>query len=75
MAAAFIGPGTVTTASVAGVRFGVALLWALLFGTLATMALQERAARLGLVTAVAFGLLWTGCYRVVERALAGAGIR
>ncbi len=134
MAAAFIGPGTVTTASVAGARFGVALLWALLFGVLATMALQEMAARLGLVTgrglgeairerfhrpaarvaavalvigaigignaayqtgnllgaglglvglaggshrlwaalvaAIAFGLLWTGSYRVVERALA-----
>lgn len=134
VAAAFIGPGTVTTASVAGVRFGFALLWALLFGVLATIALQEMAARLGLVTgrglgeairerfdrpvaraaavglviaaigignaayqtgnllgaglgleglaggsprtwalavaAVAFGLLWTGSYRVVERALA-----
>ena len=137
VAAAFIGPGTVTTATVAGVRFGVALLWALLFSLLATLVLQEMAARLGLVTgrglgeavrarfegraarwtaaglvlgavvlgnaayetgnllggalgaealaggagsprlwalataAVAFLLLWTGSYRVVERVLVG----
>lgn len=47
VAAAFIGPGTVTTCTVAGADFGYALLWALLFATLATMALQEMAARLG----------------------------
>ena len=29
--AAFIGPGTVTTASAAGARFGYALLWAIVF--------------------------------------------
>lgn len=55
VAAAFIGPGTVTTATVAGARFGTALLWALLFGTLATMALQEMAARLGLMTGRGLG--------------------
>ncbi|MEM8659565.1 MAG: divalent metal cation transporter, partial [Pseudomonadota bacterium] len=27
--AAFIGPGTITTASIAGANFGFALLWAL----------------------------------------------
>lgn len=48
--AAFIGPGTVATASIAGAQYGFALLWALLFSVLATMALQEMAARLGLVT-------------------------
>ena len=48
--AAFIGPGTVTTASVAGANFGFALLWALLFSVFATMVLQDMAARLGLVT-------------------------
>jgi Mn2+/Fe2+ NRAMP family transporter len=48
--AAFIGPGTVTTASIAGAQYGFALLWALLFSVLATIALQEMAARLGLVT-------------------------
>ncbi len=55
MAAAFIGPGTVTTATLAGARFGTALLWALLFSTLATMALQEMAARLGLVSRQGLG--------------------
>jgi NRAMP (natural resistance-associated macrophage protein)-like metal ion transporter len=50
VAAAFIGPGTVTTASIAGARFGFALLWALVFSVLATILLQEMAARLALVT-------------------------
>ena len=50
MTAAFIGPGTVTTASVAGAGFGYALLWALLFSVIATAVLQEMSARLGLVT-------------------------
>ena len=48
--AAFIGPGTVTTASVTGAGFGYALLWALLFSVIATAVLQEMSARLGLVT-------------------------
>ena len=45
--AAFIGPGTLTTASVAGARFGFALVWAVAFSVLATIVLQEMAARLG----------------------------
>lgn len=48
--AAFIGPGTVTTATLAGANFGYTLLWALLFSVVATLTLQEMAARLGLVT-------------------------
>jgi NRAMP (natural resistance-associated macrophage protein)-like metal ion transporter len=48
--AAFIGPGTVITASKAGAQFGFALMWALLFSVIATLVLQEMAARLGLVT-------------------------
>ena len=47
--AAFIGPGTIATASIAGAQYGFALLWALLFSVFATMALQEMAARLGLI--------------------------
>jgi len=50
IAAAFIGPGTVTACTLAGVSFGYALLWAMLFSVLATMVLQEMAARLGIVT-------------------------
>ncbi|MEZ4984164.1 MAG: divalent metal cation transporter [Saprospiraceae bacterium] len=40
--------GTVTTAASAGSRYGMGLLWALLFSVLATMVLQEAAARLRL---------------------------
>lgn len=53
--AAFIGPGTVITASLAGANFGYALLWALLFSVFATMILQEMAARLGIVTGQGLG--------------------
>ena len=53
--AAFIGPGTITTASVAGARFGYALLWALAFSIFATLILQEMSARLGLVSREGLG--------------------
>lgn len=46
ISAAFIGPGTVTTASKAGATYGTSLIWALLFSTIATIVLQEAAARL-----------------------------
>lgn len=48
-AAAFIGPGTVTTATLAGAGYGYALIWALVFATIAAVILQETAARLGVV--------------------------
>ncbi|MEM6581607.1 MAG: Nramp family divalent metal transporter [Pseudomonadota bacterium] len=50
VAAAFIGPGTITTASIAGANFGFTLLWALAFSVVATIALQEMTTRLALVT-------------------------
>lgn len=50
VAAAFIGPGTVTTASSSGARFGFTLLWALLFSTVACLVLQEASARLTVVS-------------------------
>ena len=50
IAAAFIGPGTVTLCSIAGVNFGYNLLWAMLLSIAATIILQEMAARLGIVT-------------------------
>ena len=50
VAAAFIGPGTITTCTLAGVTFGVTLLWVLVFATLATLLLQEMSGRLGLIT-------------------------
>lgn len=55
VAAAFIGPGTVTTATLAGAGFGVTLLWALTFSIGATLILQEMAARLGVVTGLGLG--------------------
>ena len=50
VAAAFIGPGTIVTASRAGTSYGMALLWAVVFSVIATAVLQEMAARVGLVT-------------------------
>lgn len=50
VAAAFIGPGTVTVCTIAGVRFGYTLLWAMLLSTVATILLQEMAARIGIVS-------------------------
>lgn len=50
VAAAFIGPGTITTASLAGSGYGYTLVWALLFSVFATILFQEMSARLGLVT-------------------------
>ena len=48
--AAFIGPGTVMTASKAGAEFGYGLLWAVFFSVVAAIVLQEMSARLGIVT-------------------------
>ena len=50
IAAAFIGPGTVTLCSIAGASFGYSLLWALLLSIIATIVLQEMALRIGLIT-------------------------
>jgi len=55
VAAAFIGPGTVTACTLAGANYGYTLLWALLFATVATVILQEMSARLGLVTQQGLG--------------------
>jgi NRAMP (natural resistance-associated macrophage protein)-like metal ion transporter len=55
VAAAFIGPGTVTTASVAGANTGYALLWVLAFSIFATIVFQEMSARLGVVTRQGLG--------------------
>ncbi|PKG82114.1 manganese transporter [Colwellia sp. 75C3] len=53
--AAFIGPGTVITATMAGANYGFSLLWALVFSVFATIILQEMAARLGVVTQQGLG--------------------
>lgn len=46
--AAFIGPGTVTTCSLAGSNFGYALIFALVFATVTTIILQNMTGRLSL---------------------------
>jgi manganese transport protein len=46
--AAFIGPGTVTTCSLAGAQFGYALIYALVFATVTTIILQGMTGRLSL---------------------------
>lgn len=50
VAAAFIGPGTVTVCSIAGAKYGFVLLWALVLSIVATVVLQEMSARIGLVS-------------------------
>ncbi|SOE19731.1 NRAMP (natural resistance-associated macrophage protein) metal ion transporters [Spirosomataceae bacterium TFI 002] len=55
VSAAFIGPGTITVCTLAGVNHGYDLLFALLFSGIATIVLQEMAARVGLVTQSGLG--------------------
>jgi len=49
IAAAFIGPGTVTVCTIAGAQYQFVLLWAMVFSIIATIVLQEMSARLGLI--------------------------
>lgn len=55
VAAAFIGPGTITVCSSSGASYGYTLLWVVLFSTIATIIFQEMAARLGIVTQKGLG--------------------
>lgn len=50
IAAAFIGPGTVTVCTLAGYNFGFSLIWAMGLSVLATVILQEMSGRIGLVS-------------------------
>ncbi|MDH5475805.1 MAG: Nramp family divalent metal transporter [Cyclobacteriaceae bacterium] len=50
VAAAFIGPGTVTLCTISGAQFGFTLLWAMVLSIIATIVLQEMAARVGIIT-------------------------
>ncbi|TRZ42561.1 divalent metal cation transporter [Robertkochia solimangrovi] len=50
IAAAFIGPGTVTVCTLAGVRFGYSLIWAMILSIVATIILQEMSSRVGILT-------------------------
>lgn len=55
ISAAFIGPGTVTTAASAGTGFGYSLIWALIFSTAACYVLQEASARIHAVSGINLG--------------------
>ena len=55
IAAAFLGPGTITTAARAGAEHGLSLLWTLLFATIACGVLQEASARLTVVSGRSLG--------------------
>ena len=48
IAAAFIGPGTVTLCTLAGVNFGMALLWTLLIAIVSALVLQSMAVKIGM---------------------------
>ncbi len=50
IAAAFIGPGTLTTASAAGAAEGYTLIWTLIFATFACIVIQEASARISIVS-------------------------
>ncbi len=53
--AAFIGPGTVTTATAAGATFSYSLLWTLVFAVVACVVLQEGVARIYIVAGLTLG--------------------
>ena len=79
IAAAFIGPGTVTTCARAGSDFGFALAWALLFSTVACIVLQEAAGRITVLTGHELGTAIRQRYAAPARlgwvpALLAAGI-
>ena len=50
IAAAFIGPGTVTVCSIAGNSFGYSLLWAILTSLIIALILQEMSIRVGVIS-------------------------
>jgi manganese transport protein len=69
IAAAFIGPGTVTTAASAGSTFQFALLWALVFSTVACLVLQEASARITVVSGSNLGQALTRQYGASARVI------
>ena len=55
IAAAFIGPGTITVCTLAGAQFGYSLIWALMISILLCYVLQETAGRIGIITQKGLG--------------------
>ena len=63
IAAAFVGPGTVTTCARAGVDYRYALLWALAFSIATCLVLQEASARVTVVSGRNLGQALRARYR------------
>jgi Mn2+/Fe2+ NRAMP family transporter len=63
ISAAFIGPGTVTTATSAGANFGSQLLWTIIFAVFACIVLQEGAARINIASGQSLGLAIARMYK------------
>lgn len=55
VAAAFIGPGTVTSCSTSGASYGYTLLWAMLLSVISVIIMQLMAARVGIVSKMGLG--------------------
>ena len=47
---AFIGPGTITTTTLAGVNYKYELLWAILFSGISLLILMEMSQRIGIMS-------------------------
>jgi manganese transport protein len=62
ISAAFIGPGTITTAISAGASHGISLLWAVTLGTLGCLVLQEVSARIVIISGMNIGQAVRTCY-------------
>ena len=50
VAAAFIGPGTITMCSISGAQFGYSLVWALIISILITLVIQSTVVRISIVS-------------------------
>ena len=78
ISAAFIGPGTVTTAASAGAGYGFRLLWALVFSTVACFVLQEASARVTIASGQSLGEslreMYTGTLKTLINGLVLAAI-
>ena len=59
VSAAFIGPGTITTAVTAGSKYGLSLLWTIVFSSIACLVLQEVAARITIASGSNLGQVLT----------------
>ncbi len=68
ISAAFIGPGTVTTAASAGAAFGIDLIWVLVLSTFACIILQINITQITITTGKTLGellLLYFNAYKFI----------